>query len=232
MYALLRFAAPASGLTLLVLLALYGTGVVWGFRLVRRNIRRMSWRLRNRLIVTYLLIAVVPVALIFILLALGGYVVVGQVAVYLVNSELDRRTDALNGVAHLIADTPAARRQTVIREVEPYIRRRFPSVEMVIQDGSVYRYPENSELAPPPAAWKNTSGLVVRNEQFYSWAHFVQGPTDVTLIAPLTPDLLAQLVPDIGEVSLVSLDVQPRRSTAKNLSAGGPSRHVNRIPPA
>ncbi|PYT25875.1 MAG: hypothetical protein DMG57_23525 [Acidobacteria bacterium] len=229
--ALLRFAAPASGLTLLVLLALYGTGVVWGFRLVRRNIRRMIWRLRNRLIVAYLLIAVVPVVLIFILLALGAYVVVGQVAVYLVNSELDRRTDALNGVAHLVADTPASRRPTVIREVEPYIRSRFPSVEMVIQDASVYRYPENSELTPP-AVWKDASGLVVKDERFYSWAHFVQGPTDVTLIAPLTSDLLAQLVPDIGEVSLVSLDVQPRRSTAKNLSAGGPSRHVNRIPPA
>ena len=54
------------------------------------------WRLRNRLIVTYIFIAMVPIVLIATLAALGGYLLVNGLAVYLVTSELDRRIDSLD----------------------------------------------------------------------------------------------------------------------------------------
>jgi len=49
----------------------------------------------------------------------------GQTAVYLVSSELDRRTAALHGVAQMLAQTPAGKRQNTIREVALTSANRF-----------------------------------------------------------------------------------------------------------
>src|SRR5581483_7993773 len=83
----LRFLAPGSGFTLLINIALYITAIVVAVRLARRFIGRAIWRLRNRLIVAYLFIAVVPIILILALAAIAIYMVTGQVAVYLASSE-------------------------------------------------------------------------------------------------------------------------------------------------
>ena len=60
-------------------------------RLARRALRNLIWRLRNRLIVAYLFIAVVPIVLVIGLLAGAVVPCVGQTAVYLVNTALDAR---------------------------------------------------------------------------------------------------------------------------------------------
>ena len=200
LYLVLRILAPSSGFTLLFSLALYGTGTIYALQLMRRNLRRIIWRLRNRIIVAYLFIAFVPIVLIVVLVIFAGWTLVGQIAVYLVSSELDRRTAALNGVARMLAETPASKRWNAIREVAPYIQDRFPKIELLIQDKTITRYPDESELSPPPAGWKNASGLLAKDGQLCSWAHVIQGDTGVTLLGPLTPQLLAQLQPGIGEV--------------------------------
>ncbi len=64
---------------------------------------RAIWRLRNRLIVTYLFIAVVPVILLITLAALALYGMTMQMAVYLVTSELDRRIGSLQTIADSVA---------------------------------------------------------------------------------------------------------------------------------
>jgi len=48
--------------------------------------RKAIWRLRNRLLVTYLFIALVPVLLIVTLSGLSTYVLLSQLAAYLANS--------------------------------------------------------------------------------------------------------------------------------------------------
>ena len=90
----LAYLAPGSGLRVLVALSLYVSGLLFVLQLIRRNMRRLIWRLRNRLIVAYLFIAFVPIVLIVILVAIGGYMLAGQTSVYLVSSELDRRLHA------------------------------------------------------------------------------------------------------------------------------------------
>src|ERR1022692_1752748 len=61
------------------------------FRVARRGMRKAIWRLRNRLIAAYLFIAVGPVVLILAMVGLASWVVIGQMAVYLVNKELEHR---------------------------------------------------------------------------------------------------------------------------------------------
>ncbi|HJZ97199.1 MAG TPA: HAMP domain-containing protein, partial [Candidatus Solibacter sp.] len=225
----LAYLAPGAGFRLLVAIALYVTGLLFALQLIRRNMRRLIWRLRNRLIVAYLFIAFVPIVLIAILVGIGGRILTGQTAVYLVSSELDRRTAALHGVAQMLADTPAAKRQNTIREVAPYIRNRFPTAEVLIRGEEVYRYPQNSTLEPPPAAWKDASGLITKDSRLCSWAHVTAGDTDVTLLAPLNSRLLADLVPGIGEVFFGSLNARSRNTNDPNVPR---NQRGGRLPPA
>ena len=165
-----------------------------------------------------------PVVLILTLVVLGGWAVVGQVAVHLVNSELDRRTEGLNTLAKLVARAAPDERTQVIQQAAPFMRHLFPNAEMVIRSTDLTHFPENSALPAPPGIWKDASGLVIRNGQVYSWAHVVNDNVDVTIAAALTPDFLADLVPGLGDVLLLSAD-QPN-------SAGKRGRRRSHLPPA
>ncbi|MBI3470164.1 MAG: SpoIIE family protein phosphatase [Candidatus Solibacter usitatus] len=88
---LLLLAQPASGLTGFLLLL---TGPVVAFRLLRVLIRKAIWRLRYRLIVSYVFIAAVPLTALLTLVGMGLYVLVGQMAIYAVNAELQRYAGA------------------------------------------------------------------------------------------------------------------------------------------
>lgn len=94
-YAALGWIAPRSGLRLVLEIASIVAGLWLAIRLLRRAARQAIWRLRHRLLVTYLFIAVVPLVLIAGLAALGGYMLVYQLAAYLVTTELDHRIDGL-----------------------------------------------------------------------------------------------------------------------------------------
>src|SRR5258708_31160504 len=85
---------------------------------------RLLWRLRNRLIVTYIFIGVIPLALL-ITLALGGfYLSAGQFATFIVtsrlNSELNRLEASNLVIAHrLAADVDAGRKSNTLRYDHP-----------------------------------------------------------------------------------------------------------------
>jgi len=230
-YLALSSFAPGRTLTLLVALAMYVTGFLFALQLMRRNVRRIIWRLRNRLIVAYLFIAFVPIVLIAILVAIAGYMLVGQVAVYLVTSELDRRTHALDGVAHLLAETPADKRQNTMRDVGPYLESLFPHAELLIRDQGIYHYPESSNLTSPPEQWKDDNGLIIKDARLHSWAHVTYRDTEVTIVAPITSDLLPELAPGIGEVFLVSFDPSsarpPSQRTQKTARLPGPANSLD-----
>src|SRR5262245_21892283 len=82
----------APGLMLLKLVvSIFGLWVA--IRLARSVVTQMLWALRNRLIVAYFFIALVPIILITTLVGLGAILVGGQLSVYLVTSELERRTN-------------------------------------------------------------------------------------------------------------------------------------------
>ena len=57
---------------------------------VRPLTRKLLWRVRNRLLVTYLLLGVVPIVLIFVMLGIGFSVLFGQIAAKMVYDEIVR----------------------------------------------------------------------------------------------------------------------------------------------
>ena len=70
---LLAYALPASFIGLMVSLAAWVTGFVVAIRLARTGVKKLIWRLRNRLIVAYAFIAMVPIALILALVLVSAY---------------------------------------------------------------------------------------------------------------------------------------------------------------
>jgi sigma-B regulation protein RsbU (phosphoserine phosphatase) len=202
LYGLLRWRGPGSSAMLLVQVGLTLTGLIIALKFSRSGLRQAIWRLRNRLVVTYVFIAVIPIVLIILLVAFGAYIVTGQVAVYLVTSELERRSAALMAPAQGLLNTAPQDVQDRIRWLAPFFAERYPGLELVVRNGQEWRYPEGSTLRLPPRIEQATSGLVLRNNHYYLWTQAGQGPASVVLAAPVTRDLLGSLVPDLGEVLL------------------------------
>jgi sigma-B regulation protein RsbU (phosphoserine phosphatase) len=106
-YAALGWIAPRSGFRLVIEIASVIAGLWLAVRLLRLAARQALWRLRHRLIVTYLFIAGVPLVLIIGLAALAGYMLVYQLSAYLVTTELDRRIDGLTVASGPTLPVPA-----------------------------------------------------------------------------------------------------------------------------
>src|SRR5438270_4822690 len=105
---LLYFTGTAPGLQVLTALAAIVSGGLALYGLLRRSMQAIIWRLRNRLIVAYLFIAVVPIVLMLLLMIGTSYAVVGQMAVYLVNTELNSRLRALMFPAEAMSRAPTS----------------------------------------------------------------------------------------------------------------------------
>ena len=225
LYVFITYTAPGSTFAAILQLVLILLGVWVLMRLARFGVRRAIWRLRNRLLMTYVFIAVVPVLLIVIFVGIGAYALSSQLAVYLVSSELDRRIGSLTWVGHAVADANPKQRTQVLHGVGAVLRQRFfnPSIVLRQAGGSAY-WPEDQAADPAPPGWGDTSGILVRSGRFYAWAHIVRGDADVTVTAPLTRAYLSDLMPDLGEVSLFVLSNDPRAPRGEQLQPEGGNR--------
>ncbi len=197
LYVIGRLAYPQSDAQLVVTLALYVVGFIVACRLARTGIKKAIWRLRNRLLVVYLFIAVVPVVLILALAAIGAWILTGQVATYLVITELERRTNLLSVPARLHA-----------RALQPFHRQRFPGLQLLSSNGGVWREPPEAAITAPPKGWNEASGLVLKGGTLYLWAHAAREGKETTLLAPMAADAFSELVPGLAEV-LMLLEEEP-----------------------
>jgi phosphoserine phosphatase RsbU/P len=71
--------------------------------------RKLLWRLRNRLIVTYVFIGVIPAALLIAMTFITLYGLAGQFAVFLVTSEINSQLRSLEAVNAAVGNELAAR---------------------------------------------------------------------------------------------------------------------------
>ena len=202
----------------IVLLGLLISGAWLAIRLMRLAAHYATWRLRNRLLVTYLFIAVVPILLVAGLAVTGGLLLVHQLAVYLETSELDRRIDNLQSAVDSIARTdPAGRPALIERMTELFYRERYPGIEVLVRDsGKLIRYPGDVVWPAPKDGWKTTHGVLQRDGRFYIWCHQPTSSGDITITVPLTREYLAGLVPDLGAVNFV----EPLNNRAQFAGAG------------
>ena len=99
-YASDKAGAPAPcGLDVLARSVLF-VYAFWGLvRLGRYLVRRLLWRIRTKLLVSYLFIAVVPVVLLQVLFVLAAVLFSGLVASHIVTADVERRATLLRTAA-------------------------------------------------------------------------------------------------------------------------------------
>jgi sigma-B regulation protein RsbU (phosphoserine phosphatase) len=220
LFAVLYFSGTAPGLLIWVALAAFFFGLVCLFRMIRRATRSIIWRLRNRLIVAYLFIAVVPVVLMLALLLGTSYAVVGQTAAYLAYTALNNRMRLLSLPAVAMSRGPARDPQTALVRYEETLQGIFPGYEILSTGENSFRYPSGSALAAPPEPWKNASGLITKGtggeRRLYAWAHAERNANEITILAPVTHELLTNLVRGLGDISFVDIVRRSRDSALPN----------------
>lgn len=111
---------------------------------------RLLWRLRRRLVVTYLFIAVVPVLLILLLVAIGAYIINAQFAAFLVALNLRDRVNQLQqlnrAIAHEVYLSHDPTPETVLERLRTLFVAQlgahatsYPGLEITIRLGSAAR---------------------------------------------------------------------------------------------
>lgn len=198
---------PGSALVPVTSMALFVAGTWTAFRWIRRLVRRAIWRLRNRLLMSYVFIAVVPVLLLGILGVLGAWALAGQVAVYLVTQEFLKDLDSLHTSASAMLRATNDAGATQPSRLIEFLSSQFPDIEIVLSNGRAdkFRYPESSKLQHPATASEDLSSAVLKDGLLYSGVHMHNGDRQVTLLVPIRKRYLQKLVPNLGEITLVDL---------------------------
>lgn len=197
------FLTPPQWVNGLSWIFLFLTSVVVVYRLLRFGTRMLLWRLRHRLLVAYLFIALVPVLLIGALAVIGTFMLAGQTAVWLVTSELDRRVTAVRMACEGLAAVSPNLRAEAADRLARYFAERNPGFQLRLDSGGQHLVSAGGASLSHPAGWPEASGLVWRNGAFHGWAHVRRNGTEITALFPLDKDALGELVPKLGDVFLI-----------------------------
>lgn len=191
--------------------------VIAGLYLVFRFIgwwrSRLLWSLRNRLIVAYLLIAVVPVVSIVILGVMAARILYTQLGAYLLYEDIHRRIEMVADIAQHIA---------IAHEALPAKMTESESESILAEESKAVHKRELPELA---ITFSNDLSILrnVAGPGKDSFAGLVQEPAPegdslslismrtipgrkeariVILRVKVTPDFLSTIAPDLGAIQL------------------------------
>src|SRR5438552_12556562 len=170
---------------------------------------RLLWSLRNRLIVAYLFIAVVPIVSIVTLAVLAGRILYSQLGAYLLHEDLQQRIAMIADISEHIAAAHATLPKGISEEESERV--------LAAQSHSVH----DRELPKLDIAFSNDTSLLrkVAGLGAMSFAGIVQEGEQlslmsirampergrlrlVTLRVPVTADFLSGIAPDLGAIQL------------------------------
>ncbi len=207
------------------------------YRLTTLYSSRLLWSLRNRLVVAYLFIAVVPIFLLLAMAGLSAKLVYQQFAAYLLYNDVHTRIERLQVLAGSVASAlPPALESSAPGKSQAL--ETLPSVAAVL---SVARagFPGlaiDQRLGPAVlksmgASARQFGGLVQSDDQVWLVAAISRpagsAPRVVSLAVPLSPELLDRLVPELGPLQ-VSITRPPKTSDAPAaVTSFGESRFVS-----
>src|ERR1017187_654793 len=129
---LLKLVAPAASDSLggWVKFLVFDAALLFSILAFRALKRKILWRLRNRLIVTYVFIGVIPAVLLVTMAFVTLYGLAGQFAVFLVTSEIHSQLRSLEAANAAVSNELAARLQrgdSPAAESLAGLRKRDPS---------------------------------------------------------------------------------------------------------
>ncbi len=170
---------------------------------------RLLWSLRNRLIIAYLFIAVVPVVMLLVLGALSARILYSQLGAYLFNEDMHRRVDEIADAADTVASASAmfppdathlpANANQLPEALEAHmvtLESDLPGLEFDLQsDGHLIQ-----EAGAQRAG--RFEGLVQVNDGLWVVGEVVRGRAIVRAWAPLTGTMLEGVAPFLGPIEV------------------------------
>jgi sigma-B regulation protein RsbU (phosphoserine phosphatase) len=216
---------PAMGLLrfFFVLAALY-----WFLRFLGWVRRKMLWSLRNRLLVAYLFIAVVPILLLLTLAGISASILYGQLGSYVLSQEVHRTLGRMNALAEAVlanAGDAASGQQASGRQAgrqgsrdarkEDLVRSASSEAKSALDIPGLEILPgEGRELLPEITGEqrRHFEGLVQDGDKLWLTSVVTQGEGGaervVSVTVAVTPDLLDRLPLDLGTIRCDLLRVE------------------------
>jgi phosphoserine phosphatase RsbU/P len=199
----------------------FAATVYFCFRLLPWVRTHLLWRLRNRLIVAYVFIAVVPVVLLLTMAGLAAYGLYLQLGAHLLQDDLNERISMIAADADTIAGAieDAVPRKAASLSEESL--RAYPGVASVITAARV-NWPELRVLPNrgqhllKAGHGRHYAGLVeMENRLWLASAESrdgAAGPITVLVGVPLTPAVLDGLSSDLGPIYMVLMEAPGKKS--------------------
>jgi len=170
---------------------------------------QLLWSLRNRLIVAYLFIAIVPIVLILIFASLLGQIIYSQLGAYLLFHDIEDRmemlADSSAGIAAVERSIPAnvdARvvEKALAEQVLVAQDKELPGLQVTFDDRTEYFHAIAGEQA------QSFTGLIQTGPQLrlvgMRLVHSPRGQTVIELAVPVTPEFLDRVAPDLGPIDI------------------------------
>ncbi len=203
-----------------------------GVRWIRR---KLMWRVRNRLIVTYVFIGVIPILLLLAMAFVAGYMFAGQFAGYVAISDLKSELQHLTATNRsLTAQFAALARdgklnQQLAGEIASASNENFRHRSVSVWDGDIgfllieNPTPGQAPIKPSPALHGDFSGMVLDDGrlQLRAVKHADVGGHRLTVISnmPITPEVLRPATSEVGFVGLYPPDEEGKIATKEMWSA-------------
>ena len=198
---------------------------------------RLLWSLRNRLIVAYLFIAVVPVLLLLTLAVLAGQILYSQLGGYLlyedIHSRLGRMADSAASIASAERTLPSTINDKVVEEaldaqIQMAYAKELPGLKV-----EFHADPKRLARVAGPNA-KEFTGILQSGGQTHLIAmRAVESPRGKNLVElslRITPEFLETVAPDLGPIQVTALQRADGENSANVVRLGNVSyRFQNRI---
>lgn len=191
--------------------------------------RKLLWRLRNRLIVTYVFIGVIPVVLILTMVGLAGYLLGTQLTTMLVHRDFLAEVQSLDTLNATVSSEIA--KELIKKSAGPLHLSglelgdpsdRFPKWSIAAWvDGKPLTIadvtPVPGELADPK---RDLSGVISHDRGFlirsFRSANFAGHKLQLVMLVPVTSELVSRAVPDLGLVTLYTVEQTKNKSGGQN----------------
>ncbi len=200
LFSFLKFLAVLAGLYLLL-------------RFIGWWRTRLLWSLRNRLIVAYLFIAVVPVLLLVALTIFSGLILYTQLGGYLLYDEMRQRVQTMADGAEQIAAavsnlpagiSPATAEKIVAAQQHAVYDPSLPGLSIEFIDDPRFL----QEVAKPGE--EHFAGLIQEGDKLslvgLRGVNTGRGVRVVTLRVPVKPEFIATLTPNLGPIQFELLE--------------------------
>ncbi len=222
---LLRWVAPAWGSSMgwWVKFLVFDAAMLFAIVAFRWLKKKLLWRLRNRLIVTYVFIGVIPVVLLIALAFITLYLFAGQFASFVVTSEINsqlRRLEAVNAAisnelaAHLErGQNPTAESLAGLKKRDPAWQRRQVCAWYATKALPLCSGPHAGSLFTFPAFVTGTFREIVRDQNQLHLRVATILPLRAEKLAvvttePLDKELIGKIATNLGEITLYAAGIE------------------------